>query len=78
MRCALVKGSQSRRVALPPVSELRAQAKILREVAGDDPHVIAVCDAFEAVDGYLRVGGPDEPKRAPLLPEGKGREPPER
>jgi hypothetical protein len=61
---------------------LRAEAKILRQIAPDDPKVIAVANAYLATDemlaaGYtVRRGGPDEPKRAEPLPEWK-KPPPE-
>ena len=74
---------QKQRAALPPVRELLREAQILRETFPDDPDVTAICNAFEQTtaemiaDGYtLREGGP-EPKRAPLLPEWRGKEPPE-
>jgi hypothetical protein len=59
---------------LPPIAQLRAEAATLREVAGDDPRVIAVVDAFNAVDqmvadGYtVRDGGGAATKPLPLPP----------
>jgi hypothetical protein len=64
-----------RRTALPSREQLRAEAKILREIAPDDPKAVAVANAFLAVDemvadGYtVRRGGPDEPERAKPLAE---------
>ena len=75
--------TSKRRTALPSREQLRAEAKILREIAPDDPKAVAVANAFLAVDemvadGYtVRRGGPDEPKRWPLHEAWKGREPPE-
>jgi hypothetical protein len=71
-----------RRTALPPREQLRAEAKILREIAPDDPKAVAVANAFLAVDEMIadgftvRKGGPEEPKRATPLPEWK-KPPPE-
>jgi hypothetical protein len=47
----------------------------------DDPKVTAICDAVEEMiaDGYtLREYDGPQPRRAELLPEWKGREPPEK
>jgi hypothetical protein len=69
---------RTRRAALPPASELRREARILRQAF----RVIAVCDAFDAVDEMLNAGytlreydGP-KTRRWELLPEWGG-EPPE-
>jgi hypothetical protein len=68
---------------LPPAAQLRKEAAILRQIAPDDPKIAAAVNAFLTLDeiiagGYtVRVGAPDEPKRAPLLPEWGGKEPPE-
>jgi hypothetical protein len=69
----------TRRVRAPPPDQLRAEAKILHEIAPDDPKVIALCNAVEQMiaDGYtLREGGP-EPRRWPLHEAWGGKEPPE-
>jgi len=64
------------------VSQQLAEAKILREIALDDPKAVAVANAFLAfdemiADGFtVRKGGPEEPKRATPLPEWK-KPPPE-
>jgi hypothetical protein len=72
---------------LPPASELKREAKILRQIAPDDPHVTAVCDAFDAVTemldvGYiLREGGDTAVKPVPLHETLRGlwkKEPPEK
>jgi hypothetical protein len=68
---------RTRRVVVPPPEEVMT----LREIAGDDPRLRKVSDAVEQIldadaGGYLRVGGPDEPKRAKPLPEWK-KPPPE-
>jgi len=82
MRRSRLSRTGNRRVALPPREQLRAEAKILRQIAPDDPKVIAVANAYLATDemlaaGYtVRRGGPDEPKRAEPLPEWK-KPPPE-
>jgi len=75
--------ARTRRAALAP-DQLKAKAAKLREVAGDDPQAVAVADAFLTVDEMLagwveRRGGGEKTaeKRWPLLPEWKGREPPE-
>jgi hypothetical protein len=59
--------------ALPPVSTLLRQAKVLRERFPDDRKVTAICDAFETVTkemldaGYvLRSGGGEATKPVPL------------
>ena len=82
MRRSRLSRTGNRRVALPPREQLRAEARILRQIAPDDPKVIAVANAYLATDemlaaGYtVRRGGPDEPKRAEPLPEWK-KPPPE-
>jgi hypothetical protein len=46
----------------------------------DDPKVTAICDAVEEMiaDGYtVREGGGEAIKQRPLLPEWRGKEPPE-
>ena len=55
-------------LAVPPASELRREAAILREIAADDPAAVALCDAVEEIAR--------ETKPRPLLPEWK-KEPPE-
>jgi hypothetical protein len=66
---------------VPPVKQLRAEAKILREVCADDPGIVRLCDAVtELLDaGYTvrEYDGP-QPRRWPLLPEWGGKEPPEK
>jgi hypothetical protein len=66
-------------------NKLRAKAAKLLEVVGNDPQVVAVVDAFLAVDemiarGYiLREGGGAATKPRPMPPEWKDSgEPPER
>jgi hypothetical protein len=64
---------------VPPINQLRREAKILRQLAPDDPRVVRFCNAVDETiaDGYtVRRGGPDEPKRAKPLPEWK-KPPPE-
>ena len=48
-----------------PAKQLREASATLRKIASDDPHAIALCNAFDSVDGMLRVGRPNEPKRQP-------------
>jgi hypothetical protein len=73
-----------RRTALPPREQLRAEAKILLEIAPDDPKTVHLANAFLAVDemiagGYtVREGGGEATKQRPLLPEWRGKGPPER
>ena len=77
--CRRLARKRTRRVAVPPISELRREAKLLREAAPDNPRVRKLCDAFEEVanaDGYTRVGGGEATKPRPLHPLWK-REPPE-
>jgi len=60
-------------LAVPPASELRREAAILREIAADDPAAVALCDAVEEITdagGFVRHG-PRETKPRPLLPEWK-------
>ena len=75
---------RTRRAALPPASELRRETRVLRQAFPDDPRVITVCDAFDAVDEMLNAGytlrecdGP-KPRRWELLPEWGGKKPPEK
>jgi hypothetical protein len=62
-------------VPVPPAAELGRQAKILREIAGDDPRVVALVDVFEAVDeminqGWIeRRGGGEKTQPVPLPKE---------
>jgi hypothetical protein len=78
---------QKQRAALPPLSEVRRQARILRETFPDDPHVQHLVKCFEETDKLIfsdgctvRKGGGEatESRRWPLLPEWGGKEPPER
>jgi hypothetical protein len=67
---------------VPPVSKLRREIAILREIGPDDPKVTALTDAVEemlAAGYYVRHGGGEatESRRWPLLPEWGGKEPPE-
>jgi hypothetical protein len=74
---------QKRRAVLPPREQLIKEARILRE--SGDPKAVAVADAFLATDrvifgddGWIeRRGGGEATRQQPLLPEWKGREPPE-
>ena len=67
-----------RTVKAPPPSQLLAESAKLRQMAGNDRGIATLCDAVEEIaEGYLRIGGPDEPRRWPLHPAWKGREPPE-
>ena len=72
--------ARTRRAALQP-DQLKAKAAQLRQAVPDDPKVAALCDAIEEMlaDGYTvrEYDGP-QPRRAELLPEWKGREPPEK
>jgi hypothetical protein len=68
------------RAALPP-DQLKAKAAQLRQAVPNNSRVIAVCNAIEELiaDGYtLREYDGPQPRRAELLPEWKGREPPEK
>jgi len=57
-------------VVVPTDRELKAAARKLRRLAGDDPRVAEICDDAEKLAaGYTIRRGPFEPKRAEPLPE---------
>jgi len=67
---------QKQRAALPPAEQLRAMAAQLRKVAGDDPKVRKLVDAFDSVDqmifgdgGFVRTGGGEKIQPMELPPE---------
>jgi hypothetical protein len=54
-----------RRIPIPPVNELRREARILREIAADDPRAVALADAVETIidaGGFVRHGGGERTK----------------
>jgi hypothetical protein len=70
---------QTKRAALP-VIQLLAESRALREHCGNDPKVVAIFNAVEAIiaDGWTVRRGPFEPRQAPLHEAWGGKEPPER
>jgi hypothetical protein len=66
---------------VPPVKQLRAEAKIFREVCAADPGIVRLCDTVEELldAGYtLREYDGPQPRRWELLPEWGGKKPPEK
>jgi len=63
-----------------PTAKLKAAVRGLRQTAHGDPATIAICSEAERLidSGWTeRRGGGEGTKQRPLLPEWKGREPPE-
>ena len=65
-------------VVVPTDRELKAAARKLRRLAGDDPRVAEICDDAEKLAaGYTIRRGPFEPRRWPLHEAWGRKEPPE-
>ena len=70
--------ARMKRVVVPTDHELKAAARKLRRLAGDNPRVAEICDRVEEIAARYTVRrGPFELRRWPLHPAWKGREPPE-